>query len=66
MIADLPGRGLYLGGVSTRAPDNRDEHLELPVEELMRRARPLPPHDEMVIEYLSEDEGAAFLAVVES
>jgi hypothetical protein len=36
--------------VSTHAPDNRDEHLELPVEELLRRARPLAPHDEMVIE----------------
>lgn len=32
----------------------------------MRRARPLPPHDEMVIEDLSEEEGAAFLAAVES
>ena len=36
-----------------------------PVEELLRPARPLPPHDEMVIEDLSE-EGAAFLAAVES
>ena len=52
--------------MSTQAPDNRDEHLELPVEELLRRARPLPPHDEMVIEDLSEEEGAAFLAAIES
>lgn len=52
--------------MSTHAADNRDEHLELPVDELLRRARPLPPHDEMVIENLSEDEGAAFLATVES
>ena len=52
--------------MSTHAPDNREEHLELPVEELLRRARPLPPHDEMVIEDLSEDEGAAFLAAVKS
>jgi len=52
--------------VSTQAPDNRDEHLELSVEELLRRARPLPPHDEMVIEDLSEEEGAAFLTAVES
>lgn len=37
-----------------------------PVEELLRPARPLPPHDEMVIEDLSEEEGAAFLAAVES
>ena len=52
--------------MSTHAPDNRDEHLELPVEELLRRARPLPPHDEMVIEGLTKEEGAAFLAAVES
>ena len=52
--------------MSTQAPDNRDEHLELPVEELLRRARPLPPHDEMVIEDLSEEEGAAFLAAIKS
>lgn len=38
--------------------------LELPVEELFRRVRPLPPHEEMVIEDLDDDEGAAFLAVL--
>ena len=42
------------------------ESLELPVEELLRRARPLPPHEEMVIEDLSEQEGAAFLAALEA
>jgi hypothetical protein len=53
--------------VATHPADSSDEqHLELPVEELMRRARPLPPHDEMVIEDLTEEEGAAFLAAVES
>lgn len=39
--------------------------LELPVEELFRRARPLPPHEDMVIDDLDDDEGAAFLAVLE-
>jgi hypothetical protein len=53
--------------VSTDHADSReDSHLELPVEELLRRARPLPPHDEMVIEDLSEEEGAAFLAAIDS
>jgi hypothetical protein len=53
--------------VSTfRADKPGDEHLELPVEELLRRARPLPPHEEMVIDDISEEEGAAFLAAVES
>jgi hypothetical protein len=46
--------------------DSREDHLELPVQELLRRARPLPPHEEMVIEDLTEDEGAAFLAAVKS
>jgi len=40
--------------------------LELPVEELLRRARPLPPHEEMVIDDLTEEEGAAFLAALEA
>lgn len=40
------------------------EHLELPVEELLRRARPLPPHEDMVIDDIDEDEGRAFLAAI--
>lgn len=43
-----------------------DEDLELPVEELLRRARPLPPHAEMAIEDLTRDEGEAFLAALHS
>lgn len=42
-----------------------NQHLELPVEELLRRARPLPPHEEMVIDDLTEEEGAAFLAALD-
>jgi hypothetical protein len=40
--------------------------LELPVNVLLERARPLPPHDEMVIDDLSPDEGAAFLAALKA
>ena len=40
-------------------------HLELPVDELLRRARPLPPHEQMVIEDLDDEEGAAFLAALQ-
>jgi hypothetical protein len=40
------------------------ETLELPIDELLRRARPLPPCDEMVIDDLSEAEGEAFLAAL--
>ena len=52
--------------MSTPPSDNREEHLELPFEDLPGRARPLPPHEEMVVENLGDEEGAAFLAVVES
>lgn len=41
-------------------------HLELSVEELLRRARPLPPHAEMIIEDLTEEEGQAFLWAIDS
>ncbi len=53
--------------MSTHRADTSDrQHLELSVQELLRRARPLPPHDEMVIEDLTEEEGAAFLVAVGS
>lgn len=35
------------------------------MEDLLRRARPLPPHEEMVIDDLTEEEGIAFLAALE-
>ena len=40
--------------------------LELPIAVLLQRAKPLPPHDEMVIDDLTPDEGAAFLAALET
>ena len=45
---------------------NPSSSLELPVEELLLRARPLPPHDEMVIDDLSDEEGEAFLTALEA
>ena len=47
------------------ARPNVDGSLELPVEELLRRARSLPSHEEMLIDDLTEEEGAAFLAALE-
>ncbi len=41
-----------------------DDSRELPVEEWLRRARPLPPHEKMVIDDLTSEEGNAFLAVL--
>jgi hypothetical protein len=41
------------------------KHLELSVEELLRRARPLPPHEALVIDDIDEVEGRAFLAAVD-
>jgi len=44
----------------------RGQSLELPVEELLCRARPAPPHQEMLIDDLTEEEGAAFLETLEA
>ena len=53
--------------VSTQRANPGDEkHHELPVEELFRRAQPLPPPEEMAIDDLSDEEGAAFLAAIRS
>jgi hypothetical protein len=51
--------------MSTEPMTSGSPSLEVPVEELFRRARPLPPHEEMVIEDLDEEGGAAFLAALE-
>ena len=51
--------------MSTSVPEPiPQESSELPVEELLRRARPLPPYDEMVIDDLTSGEAEAFLAAV--
>lgn len=47
-------------------PPQSGDSLELPVDELLRRARPLPPHAEMVIDDLSEKEGGAFLTALDA
>lgn len=53
------------GEMSTARHEHQpNESLELPVDELLKRARPLPPHDEMVIDDLTAEEGEAFLAAV--
>ena len=53
------------GHMSTPAPEPiPSESPELPVEELLRRARPLPPYDEMAIDDLTPEEAEAFLAAV--
>lgn len=45
-------------------PVSSGESLELSVAELLQRARPLPPLEEMRIDDLSDDEAEAFLAAV--
>jgi hypothetical protein len=63
----VPRSGTVVGEMSTEPfTPNATEHLELSVPELLLRARPLPPPGEMVIEDLSEEEGAAFLAALEA
>src|SRR5947209_6417020 len=56
------------GPVGRRRPRRRRRalRLELPVEELFRRARPLPSREEMLIDELTEEEGAAFLETLEA
>jgi hypothetical protein len=50
---------------SHAAPTGQEPpHLEVPVADLLRRARPLPSHDEMVIDDIDEEEGRAFLAAI--
>jgi hypothetical protein len=49
-----------------RANVTDEQHLELPVEGRLRHARPLPSHDDMVIEDLSAEEGEAFVLAVAS
>jgi len=44
----------------------RTESLELPVEELLRRAKLHPPYGEDVIDDLTPEEAEAFLAAVRS
>ena len=51
---------------TNRADTPEEQHLEIPVEEALRRARPLRPYPEMVIEDLTEEEGAAFLEAIKS
>lgn len=46
------------------APRRQEECLELSVEALLRRARPLPPHTEMAIDDLTQEEGEAFLEAI--
>ena len=57
--------GLRLMTMSTQPISESDKHLELSIEDLLRRARPLPSHDEMVIDDLDDEEGMAFLAALE-
>jgi hypothetical protein len=53
--------------VSTHPADNHeDKNLEISVEAALRRARPLPPYPEMVIEDLTEEEAEAFFESVNS
>jgi hypothetical protein len=52
-------------GTSTQLDSAGQGPSRLTVDELLRRARPLPPHEEMVIEGITQEEGAAFLAALD-
>jgi hypothetical protein len=42
----------------------RGASLQLPKEEILRRAKPLPPREQMVIEDLTDEEAAEFWAAI--
>lgn len=48
--------------MSTQPTDDgrRGEHLEVPADEVLRKARPYPPREELVIDDLTDDEEEAF------
>jgi hypothetical protein len=51
--------------MSTESADTpTEQHRELPIEELLRRAQPLPARKELVIDDLTDEEADAFLAAV--
>jgi hypothetical protein len=52
--------------MATQPADHRRRgaSLEVPREEILRRAKPLPPYEEMVIEDLTEEEAAEFWAAI--
>ena len=41
------------------------QSLEVLVGEVLRRGRPFPPHEEMIIEGLTDDEEEAFLRALQ-
>ena len=55
MVAEMP---------TDPTPVHRTQSEELPVEELLRRARPLPPRNETVIDDLTEDEAEQFFEAI--
>lgn len=58
-----------VAGMSPTEPlpaSHHEEDRELPIADLFRYARPLPPLDDMAIDDLTEEEGAAFLAALEA
>lgn len=63
MVEDLSDDAIAGAGAVLRGGDQGSD-LEFPVEGLMQRARPLRLQEEMVIDDLSEEETAAFLAAV--
>ena len=52
--------------MSTESPDvvGPGEHLELPVETVLRNARPYPPRDDLVMNDLTDDEELGFWSAI--
>jgi hypothetical protein len=52
------------GAVSTQRADEPKERRLPTREEVLARARPLPPYEEMIIEGLTDEEEEAFLRAI--
>lgn len=65
-IGDVRAVSLDIEMTDDAAPTSHSESRELPVAELLRRARPLPPLEEMVIDDLSDEEREAFLIAIQA
>lgn len=50
--------------MSTDPAHPREQSLEVSVEELLHRARPLPPREATVIEDLTDEEAEAFFEAI--
>lgn len=60
------GHRLLVMATDHSRTSEHEPHLEVPIAELLDRARPLLAHQEMMIDDLAAEEGKAFLSAIRS